>query len=388
VTNPAVDTLSAPATTRRTTGTVARAVVAFAVLGFALWRAIEDYFTRDILVGGYTYRVGDWLVNYAAGFVRRGLFGELLFAVSPPGEPTLLVLAGFQLACYGIVLAYVIGFLHRTGYAWPAVALACGPAALPFIGWDVGGGWRKEIVCFVAIALLGWARRAAGARLRLGLTIAAVAVFGLAVFAWEAAVFALPVLLFLLRRPDGRPDLRGWPSLGLLGLGVVGGVASLLARGDEQAVRAICRSVLAQGLNRELCYGAIGMIGQPMSEALEAVAIRFPLYWWFVLLLPLALLPVLTSPWLRRHWRWFVVTVVLVLPLYVIAEDYGRWAHLLVMAAGLAIMAGDLRGVACRFWNGWTTVPYLVLWGLPHWLFPEGPWPWLGLVPALLGTPS
>ena len=32
-----------------------------------------------------TYRVGDWLINYAGGFVRRGLFGEVLFAVSPPG---------------------------------------------------------------------------------------------------------------------------------------------------------------------------------------------------------------------------------------------------------------------------------------------------------------
>ncbi len=365
-----------------------RAGLAYAVLGLAFWRAVADYLAHDILIGGATYRVGDWLVNYAGGFVRRGLFGELLFTAGPPGQRTLLALAGFQLACYAVVAAYAIGFLHRARYSWPAVALACGPAALPFIGWDVGGGWRKEIVGFAAIALLGWARRAGGERSRRALVVTAVAVFGLAMFSWEASIFAIPAMLFLLRRPDGRPELRNGSTWAILGLGAVGGVASLLFRGDPTVAAAICRRVIAQGLNPELCAGAIDRIGQPLAVALEAVAIRFPLYWWFLALLPLALLPVLTSPWLRRHWPWFLATVALVLPLYLIAEDYGRWAHLLAMAPGLAIMAGDARDVASRFWRGRTAVPYLVLWGLPHWLFPEGPWPWLGLVATLLtGSP-
>ena len=368
-------------------GWIGRAVVAWTVLGLALWRAVADYLARDIAVGGFTYRVGDWLISYAGGFVRRGLFGELLFTLSPPGA-TLWLLFGVQLACYGLVVGYAAGFLHRTRYAWPAVALVCGPAALPFLGWDVEGGWRKEILCFAAIALLGWARRCLTTRARAALTGLAVAVFGLAIFSWEASGFAIPVLLFLLRSPDGRPDLRRWPSLAILGLGVVGTAASLLARGDAEVVRAVCRVVVADGLNRELCFGAIGMIDQPLAAALAAVAVRFPLYWWFLALLPLALLPVLTSPWLRRHWRWLVATAAIVAPLYVIAEDYGRWAHLLVMAPALAIMAGDLRDVASRLWNGWITVAYVTLWGLPHWLFPDDAWPWRSFLASLLETVS
>lgn len=370
-------------------GTIGRAVVAYAVLGLAFWRAIADYFARDILIGGATYRVGDWVINYAGGFVRRGLFGELLFTASPPGPPTLWVLAGVQLACYAVVAAYVIGFLHRTGHAWPAVALACSPAALPFIGWDVEGGWRKEIIGFAAIALLGWARRSSSERLRQILTAAAVVVFGLAMFSWEASIFAIPVMLHLLRRPDGRPELRGragWAGWAILGLGLTGGVASLVFRGDAAVAKAICRTVVAQGLNPDLCAGAIDRIGQPLAEALEAVAVRFPLYWWFLALLPLALLPVLTSLWLRRHWPWFLATVATIVPLYVIAEDYGRWAHLLLMAPALAIMAGDLREVASRFWNGWTTVAYVTLWGLPHWLFPDAGWPLYSFWGSLLET--
>lgn len=378
--------MSDAAPSAASSGTIGRALVAYAVLGLAFWRAIADYFERDILVGGTTYRVGDWVINYAGGFVRRGLFGELLFTASPPGPPTQWALAGFQLACYAVVAAYAIGFLHRTGYAWPAVALACSPAALPFIGWDVEGGWRKEIIGFAAIALLGWARRASGERLRQALTAAAVVGFGLAMFSWEASVFAIPMLLFLLRRPDGRPDPRSWATWSILGLGLAGGVASLLFRGDGTHATAICRTVVAQGLNPDLCAGAIAKIGQPLAEAIAAVAIRFPLYQWFLILLPLALLPVLTSPWLRRHWPWFLATVATVAPLYVIAEDYGRWAHLLLMAPALAIMAGDLGDVAFRWWNGWTTVAYVTLWGLPHWLFPDDAWPLYSFWGALLET--
>lgn len=114
--------------TRASPGTIGRALFAYSVLGLAFTRAIANYVSVDIATGGFTYRVGDWVINYAGGFVRRGLFGELLFAVSPLGQSTLWALTGFQLACYAVVLGYVASFLHRSGYTWSAIALACGPA--------------------------------------------------------------------------------------------------------------------------------------------------------------------------------------------------------------------------------------------------------------------
>jgi hypothetical protein len=370
--------------TRCGPGTIGRALFAYSVLGLALARGIANYLVVDIATGGVTYRVGDWVINYAGGFVRRGLFGALLFALSPPGQPTLWALATFQSACHAVVLAYLASFLHRTGYAWSAIALGCGPAALPFMGWDILAGWRKEIIVLAAIALLGWARRSPDRRARLGLTASAVGLFALAVFSWEASVFAVPVLLFLLREPDGRLNLRGWPSLTILGLGAAGGVASLIARGDPQAVSAICESVVARGLNRALCPGAVAMLGQPLDQAVHEVLVRFPLYQPYLWLLPLALLPVLTTPWLRHHWPWFVATALLVLPLYLVGQDYGRWAHVLVMAPALAVMAGEPADVASRWWRGGRTVAYVTLWGLPHWLPTDATWPLLGTLAALL----
>jgi hypothetical protein len=370
-------------TTSRGPAAVGRALLACSILGLALWRAVTDYLAGDITVGGTSYRVGDWVINYAGGFVRRGLFGQLLFAATPPGEPTLWTLFGFQAACYAVVLAYVLGFLHGTGWAWPAIALACGPAALPFVGWDVGGGWRKEIIGFAAIALLAWAR-AAAKRLRVALTIVAVLLFGLAMFSWEASVFAVPVMLHLLRR-DGRWfGLRGWPSVTIIGLALAGGIASVLARGSQRIAWAVCGSVVDRGLSVELCGGAIARLAQTPAEAVEQVAVRFPLYWGYVLLLPLALLPVVTTPWLRRNWPVFAATAATIAPLYLLGEDWGRWAHLLVMAPALATMAGGVPAVASGWWKGGRTAAYVGLWGFPHWMFADGTWPLLGFSWALL----
>ena len=37
--------------------------------------AVDNY--RDY----HAYKIGDWLINYQAGFIRRGFFGELVYLI-------------------------------------------------------------------------------------------------------------------------------------------------------------------------------------------------------------------------------------------------------------------------------------------------------------------
>lgn len=358
-------------------------LLTFLVLGTAAWRALDDYF-REIAAAGETHRVGDWLINYADGFVRRGLFGQLLYAATSSGRAMLAGLVVFQLACYGVVLWYALGYLARTRFSWSAVALVCAPVGLPFIGWDPLAGWRKEIMVFAAIVLLAWAREAAS-RTRIALTVAAILLFGLAMFSWETSIFGIPVMLYLLRRPDGRPDLWRWPSLAILGLGGLGGLAAVAFRGTVEVATEICRSVVYRGINPLVCAGAIDSIGWLPERVIYEQSIRFPQYLPYFALLPLALLPVLLSGWLRRNWPWFLAFVAGAAPLYVVGQDYGRWHYLLVVATSLAIMSRPGEELASRFWGPVTTVAYVALWGLPHWMYPGQAWPRLGLVASLLG---
>ncbi len=363
-----------------------RAFVGYCVLGLALYQALNSYLT-EVFRGGYTYRTSEWLISYAGGFVRRGLFGELLFGLAPAGRPTIVALAAIQFSCYAVVLAYLLSYLQRARYSWSALTLALGPAALPFIGWDVGGGFRKEILVFVAVILLAWARGAARRAVRVSLQALAVLVFGLAMFSWEASVVGVPIMLYLLRDDDGRPALRlprGWASLAIVSLAVAGAAASVLSRGTPETSGAICNQVIEHGLTPELCHQAIEALSWSTDYVLQEQAARFPLYWSYFVLLPLTVLPVVVSPWLRRHWQWFAATVLAVVPLYLIGQDYGRWAHLLVMLPALAIMAGAPADAEWPRWRAGWAFAYLTLWGLPHWLRADDAWPWLGFFVAIL----
>ena len=151
---------------------------------------------------------GDWLINYAGGFVRRGLFGELFLTLAPVGPPGLWLLFALQVGCYVLVLAYCTQVLTRTRFSWSAIAMVCGPAVLPFIGWDTQGGFRKEILVFVILALLAWSRRNGASRAVAALLIAgSLPLWALSVFSWESTAQLLPAVVYLLWSGPGRPLL-------------------------------------------------------------------------------------------------------------------------------------------------------------------------------------
>jgi hypothetical protein len=96
--------------------------------------------------GGRGFRFGEWLINYGDGFIRRGLFGEIFLTLTPTGSISIWILCAFLISFYLLVLVYILFLLHKNNFSWPAIALACSPAALPFIGWDSGAFARKKFL--------------------------------------------------------------------------------------------------------------------------------------------------------------------------------------------------------------------------------------------------
>jgi hypothetical protein len=94
----------------------------------------------------------------------------------------------------------------------------------------------------------------------------------------------------------------------------------------------------------------------------------------------LALVPIATTTWVRQHWRWALMFALAIVPLFVIAADYGRWMTLLVLELLICLMATEKTPTSSIRWNGMAAVLYVTLWGIPHWTFAMGKpsWPWLG----------
>lgn len=366
-----------------------RQFIVLAVIAFALSRAIARY-ADSIRSGGDGWSAGEWLISYPEGFVRRGLFGELLLRFAPGGQAGLWVLFGVQVGVYLVVTAYALHALHRSRYSWSMIALAAGPAAIPFIGWvDPGGAFKKELLMFLALVLLGWSRQTRSVAAAASLSLSSLAVFVLAVFSWEASVLLLPAALFLLLHDRERlaagPVFR-WTIAGLFAaIGTIGFTLSLVVHGDSASAAAMCAAMGDQGFSSpELCSGALREgIAWTTKDTLAELGRSYPLYLGYVPLVALALLPALASRWFATHRWWGVALCLGVLPLFFVVTDYGRWTYMLVVAFLIVISADDPGDAWSPLWNPISAVLYVTLWGIPHFLWYEDEFPWLGALSTL-----
>jgi hypothetical protein len=363
-----------------------RRLTALVVLGAALWSGVGGY-AITVQRGGGDHQTADWLISYPGEFLRRGLFGELLLRSTPPGTATLWILFAIQVALYLPILLYVLWFLERRSWSWSAIALACSPAGLAFIGWDVVGGFRKEVLGFVALVLLAAARHSGNGLVKAAALVGSVGVWTLAVFSWESIAFMLPAVLFLL--------LAGTPlPLGRVFAGVFSGIAavavglSVVFHGSAETPARLCQSLIDHGLSPDLCTGAIAWMGRDLNDSLQLVQQNLAVHSGYLAMAALAALPIVTTGWLRRYWPWALAMLVGIAPLFVLGIDYGRWIHILFLEIAICMMVASAELLESRHWTGLSTLLYVVLWGIPH-AAPTAAnlagWPFKGLLATVIG---
>lgn len=362
-----------------------RQLAALVVLGIALWSGVSGY-AAIVAAGGGDHQIADWLISYPGEFVRRGLFGEILLRLAPGGTPTLWILFGIQVALYLPIVGYVLWFLQRQSWSWSAIALACSPAGLAFIGWDVVGGFRKEVLGFVALVLLAVARYSVNGMVKTAGLVASIGVWTLAVFSWESIAFMLPAVLFLLltdaTMPHRWPIAAGYTVIGAVALG-----ASVAFHGDAGTPSQLCQAIVDRGLSPNLCTGAIAWMGRSLDDSLQLVQQNLAVHSGYLAMAALAALPIALSGWLRRYWPWALAMVLGVAPLFVLGIDYGRWIHIMFLEIAICMMVASSDLVASKHWTVLPTLLYVGLWGIPH----AAPtpanipgWPFKGLLATII----
>ncbi len=342
-------------------------LVAAAGVLFAAYVAETQLLSAD--VGLWT--VFDWLTNYQGGFVRRGLCGEIILRIGDAtGLPPQTIAVAIILALYGVLYTLAIRLFLSLRDRGPALLLIFAPFLLMFEPLSRMAFGRKEILLVIAIAALAgdFARRRED-RPSWAPEIA-LALFPLAVLSHEAVFLYSPYLLFFaLVGP--RPAARRWLAVGLwLVSGVTFGLA-IAFHGDAQTVAGICDSLAPRlglldmpnaclqkdsqivWLAHDAAYGLNSFMRQ---YAANSVATLAP-----ALLLTLAAFAPLTG-FFQHLWTarravaiWLAgcagLAVVMSLPLFVVATDWGRWMRIHAVAFGMisiALLAREQKA-------GWTS---------------------------------
>jgi hypothetical protein len=146
-----------------------------------------------------SFTVSEWLINYAGGFVRRGLGGAtILWLATLTNESPRVVLFAILVACYAVIFASVAIMVLRLRQAtYLELLLAISPFAALFPVLHKVAAQRKEVLL---LALAGIAGTTAAGRLDSGAKYAGWSLaFALLVATHDGSIFFLPLFVIYLR---------------------------------------------------------------------------------------------------------------------------------------------------------------------------------------------
>ena len=340
-----------------------------AIISFTTIHALASRYIRVTHYGQFD--VGDWLINYSGGFVRRGLFGELLLHIFALNQP----IAGFVL--FLIQLLLIVGFLMflfkfmaSQSYSFSSIALCCSPAVGLFI-FDNYGLTRKELLGIFSLILLTVASRNRNLNYSV-LSGLSILMFGLSCFSSEINALLLPSFLYVVhvsRSEVATPIKILIQKIALVLISLVSLGSSVIFHGNLKIAQKLCQDVISHGFSPETCTNsAISWLGRSTKYGLNDVWEHFPLYLNYIPLILFAAVPILLTPWFRTYWRWCLACVFSILPLYVLATDYGRWTFMLATEISIMVIATKNVDIYNAIWNRFTTLIFIFGWGMPLWV--------------------
>lgn len=325
----------------------------------------------EIWHGGNGWKTGDWLINYSAGFVRRGLTGSFFLTVSDFGLPLLWLTYATQISIYALIITTVLTLYQRTKRSLFWLLILFSPAFLLFSFYDIQGGFRKEILVFAVFAFfcLMYANKSVTP---LKLALISVA-YSIAALSHELTVFTLP-FFFYLTYASAKESLISRRTAIVYGLilATSSAVILLLAslnKGNESLAQAICQSLIDRSLDPNICQGAISALSADTGSAQRGVFNGLGYKSIFTpVLLGLALVPLsFTTWWNKERIILLAASLAIIIPLFVVAVDWGRWIYIVIFMFFCLALASEVN-IKHAYRRIFVVVGliYLTTWSIPH----------------------
>ena len=355
----------------------------FSLFSIAILRIL--YVCLQIIKGDiHPWAITEWLINYSNGFIRRGLVGSIHLQLFPYGTASLAILLIVGVILFLIPALYALAWLHKSGYSWTSVVIVCNPAAFLFAAWDTGGLLRKEALGLAALTLLAFACASWKVdSIRSVLICTSAIIYVLAAFSSEINSFLLPCFFYLISGLGVKGVSHFWQKF-TLGFFTLVGTSGLLVgtffSGNSTFRSSVCDSIINKGYSESYCGAAINLIGLQLSDYFNLAVEHFPMNSiYFFIFLPLALIPIFSTSWIKKNRTFLLFFVIIVAPLFIVAVDYGRTIAMFTTGLSLCVMANTNDIKSNVNWTATKAIPFVTLWGLPHYIGPQiKSFPWLG----------
>ncbi len=363
------------------------------MVGLLFW-ATATQLHSALAWGHESWQLGDWLINYAGGFVRRGLTGTLVQLVSnATGLQANHVVIVASLACYVLLALWL---LRRRGTFFPAsLVLSCVIMGFP--------GYQDCIIrkdCLLLLLFLGCIK-AADSGLSPAVRILLVNVLaGVAILTHEAfAFFALPALAVIVgRNPPAGAVLRELallPAAVCLILAITFHGTPAIAEAVNDSWLPLWRITDPGNTDVELATNAIMALGWSSEKGLSLSSYMLtsgfyqPTAWAIVYSISIVLVLLFTGrDQIGRTAMEVKIKVAAILlaqlvfisPLFLLGVDYGRWLFFWMTSSMILHITGrrapqwieslvrkifETQGISWFFQHVRAKDWYLLLFGVP-----------------------
>lgn len=308
------------------------------------------------------WAIGDWLLNYENGFIRRGLIGELIIGINQYlNAPINLLIFGTQCIVFLLFLiTYVLLLRNKAICFWYLVA-CLEPGFLLFNYYDGMSVGRKEILLYLIFGIwcLVLQRNKPS---NLTVTIFSISIFTLTL-SHEMVIFFIPyfIMAYALLYSDGARFYKN--NTIFIAMSSFFAVSLLILFGNQISEKLMCDTFLKLGAQENICKG---IISYGMDNSLQTLRLHMSQTGIENILLSIMLAPVAVFPFylalksvqpIASQAKGISIIIIFLsiftLPLFLLSIDWGRWIAIhITLCIMLLAQHLPLKSVSCRVRHG------------------------------------
>lgn len=336
-----------------------------------------------------SWKMGDWVINYQGGMVRRGLLGEIIYQLAyftdiNPG----IYATVFQIFFYAVFLFFSYALLKKQHILLPYALLIFSPFIFTFQINDLQGGFRKEIIYLALLAFVVWTARTRDHKTFEKMFYIILLLYPAVILTHEMLAIYLPFLLVAYLSVVTLTKKKFFLILLLLIPSIGSFLVAIYYSGTSIQVIEIFNSIAKE--NYPLTGGAISWLDRDSSYGIAQVTKRLndQNYAYYILLVPLAALAYIPiherlKSITKNRLSLFLILISIIgsTGLFVVAVDWGRFIYIPLVSIFLLSLTStqdieDRQGYTynkpVNIFIAIFFIIYALYWHIPHCGSPGG----------------
>jgi hypothetical protein len=329
-----------------------------------------------------SHTMGDWLINYQSGFIRRGFLGECVYQLSMYSKWSAgLIVFYVQLIFYFLFFIFTYLSILKQKQLYSHWLLIFSPFIFYFQVFDPQGGFRKEIIVFSILAFTVWAANKCSPK-RFEIIIYFILLFyPLVILSHEMLAIYLPYILIIYFLKVPLTKKRLLYLIALSSISMLTFLACINDHGSSSNIISIMKSLEIVGYEIYDDQGSIHWLDRSAAYTFNEVQYHLEnssfltIYIFCSLMSLLAFIPLFQK--IRQFLKNKIVLLLLLIvfvcsiALCAVAFDWGRYLYIQLVSLFLITLVIDKNIKETKYSGNLVflfvlSIIYFSIWHIPH----------------------